>query len=518
MLYDHNASTFVLGCLMNNPALLLNEKYTLTKDDFYNKATKEGNRFHSIIFVCSQKLIEQGANDITEIEIREFVKNYPEQLEVLEDNDYQGYIKTAKKLSNQDNFEIYYQIVRKFSILRAYKNQGFDINEIYDEEEDDETERRKLNGVSIDDINGYFENKIIQIKKKFQSIDIDTKEKKAGANGHEILERFKTSPAMGLNFESKYLTTLWNGWMKKQLYIRSGDTSSGKSRTCLGDLSCVTIPEIYDIEKEKWVENPNQMHSGLYIGCEMELDEEVDPIVWSYISGVESNKITKGTCTTDELARVSRAIDILEQNQLYLCDMPSFNINRLEEKIKEHKILHNIEYVAFDYMMLNSDLVREFVENRGGTSGGAREDQILLELSKELKNLCKKYDVGILTGTQVNGDIGDYRNRDYRVLRGGKAVADKATGGSISMPITEPELNLVQPYIDLYNSRIKGFHERIEPNFVETVYKSRYSEFPKECKIFSYYNLGNMRKTEMFVTDKFFKPISNIKKTIVGVK
>ena len=51
----------------------------------------------------------------------------------------------------------------------------------------------------------------------------------------------------------------------------------------------------------------------------------------------------------------------------------------------------------------------------------------------------------------------------------------------------------------------------ITPNWVETVYKSRFSEFPKECKIFSFYNLGNMRKIEMFVTDKDFKIIKDIK-------
>ena len=117
--------------------------------------------------------------------------------------------------------------------------------------------------------------------------------------------------------------------------------------------------------------------------------------------------------------------------------------------------------------------------------------------------------MGILTSSQVNADIGDYRNRDYRVLRGGKSMADKLTGGSISMPITKQELDMVQPYLEK-----RGFGEHLEPNFVETVYKSRFSKYPKECKIFSYYDLGNMRRTEMFVCDKFFKPI-DVKKVVV---
>jgi hypothetical protein len=103
--------------------------------------------------------------------------------------------------------------------------------------------------------------------------------------------------------------------------------------------------------------------------------------------------------------------------------------------------------------------------------------------------------------------------RDYQVIRGGKAVADKATGGSISMPITTQELKLVEPYIE---KKYRNFNNSIQPNFVETVYKSRFSKYPKECKIFSYYNLGNMRKIEMFVTDKNFKQI-DVPKTIVTV-
>ena len=108
--------------------------------------------------------------------------------------------------------------------------------------------------------------------------------------------------------------------------------------------------------------------------------------------------------------------------------------------------------------------------------------------------------------------ISDFKMRNYQVLRGSKAVADKATGGSISMPITSQELKLVQPICEKLKHKM-GFNY-IEPNFVETVYKSRFSKYPKECKIFSYFNLGNMRKKELFVTDKDFNPI-NVPMTIV---
>ena len=97
-------------------------------------------------------------------------------------------------------------------------------------------------------------------------------------------------------------------------------------------------------------------------------------------------------------------------------------------------------------------------------------------------------------------------------------MADKATGGSISMPITKEELKLVEPYIQNEKFLNPETLCYIEPNFVETVYKSRFSEFPKECKIFSYYDLGTMRKKEMFVTNKNFEPVTDIQPTIVNVQ
>lgn len=504
MIYSHIIADRVLGALIQDTNLCLNSKYPIEKEDF------ECVQFHKILFSTIYNLAIKGVKIVTLIDMEEFLKPYDIQYNICKDNNFEDYLTTIIELGNKDNYEYYYNELRKYSCLREYKEQGFDITEIYDESKEDNS---GLNGWKIEDIVGYFDKKQSSIKRTY-IVDDETTRKKAGDNGIQILKRFKDSPQIGLSFESKFLTTLWDGWQKKQLYIRSGDTSSGKSRSCIGDLACACAKEIYDIKEKKWVENPNGINRGLYLGCEMELNQECDPLVWSYISGVDSAKITKGRSTKEEDKIVERAIKVINDDSIWLTDMPSFNINKLEEEIKYHKHHCNIDYVAFDYILINSALVKEFVQNRG-SSIGARGDEILLELSEGLKNLCKKYDVGMITATQTNADIKDYRNRDYQVIRGGKGVADKATGASISMPITQQELKLVEPYIQNFQKR--GFGNGIEVNWVETAYKARFSEFPKECKIFSYYDLGNMRKEEFFVTDKNFKPIK-IDKTIVQMK
>jgi replicative DNA helicase len=485
---------------LQKPELCLDPTYPIDKSEFQIL-------FHRIIFATIYNLSLEGCKSVSIVDIDTFVSPYVSEYNVLKDNSFEDYIKTVIELTDVENFEYYYKEFRKFSCLNTYRENGFDIKRFYDEDKSEESQLENLNQYTIEDIINYYEGLEVSIKRQFTNDGDDTVRKKAGDNGIDIFHSFKETPMIGLSFESKYLTTLWDGWRKGQLYIRSGDTSSGKSRSCIGDLANICAKEIYDLQENKWMENPNGINKGLYIGCEMNLDEECDPLFWAYISGVESAKITKGKTSKEEDKLVEHAISVVQDSNIYLTDMPSFNIKKIEEEIAYYKRECDIGYVAFDYMLLSNSLVKEFVEQRG-RGVGARGDEILLELSKQLKDMCKKYDIGMITSTQVNADIKDYRNRDYQVLRGGKAVADKATGGSISMPITNQELKLIEPYLER-----RGFG-LLKPNFVETVYKSRFSEYPKECKIFSNYNLGNMRKVEMFVTDKDFKPI-NIPKTIV---
>ena len=505
LIYSKNTASMLLGCLLQNTHLVKSSQYPLTEEDFV------GEIFQKCMFKTIKWLGEKGFQTVGAVDIGGVAEQNEELKEILEDNDYIGFCSMAVELSNVDNFEAYYNEIRRLSCIRDIALiDKKDISELYDID----NQKDLTFGLTAEDILDKVYANQFELKNKYTQKN-DEEFKQAGVDGERVLESFKNKEHEGVAFESKYLTTLWGTFRKKQLYIRSGDTSSGKSRSACGDLACACSPYLYDEDKNMFVPNPNGSNRGLYIGCEMDTDTEVDPLFWSYIANVSSANVTNYRFEADEHSRVMEVIDMLSNNPcIWLAKMPSFNIQRLEEVIKEYKIKHNIDYVAFDYIMLNTAVTKEFIKNRGGLKS-ARGDEILLEISKALKDLAEKYDVGIITATQVNSDIKDYRIRDYQVLRGGKAMADKATGGSISMPITKEELELVKPYLNQSHLNPKTM-TYIEPNFVETVYKSRFSEFPKECKIFSYYDLGTMRKKELFVTNKNFEPVPDIRPTIVN--
>lgn len=494
----------ILGSLMKNPNLLREKKYKLVRKDF-------PDMFHKSIFATINNLVMQEAREIDEIAIDNYLSNYEEHYDIFQQNRGMQYLQIAKEKTSSSNFEYNYNQLKKFTLLRAYQEHGIYTGDIYDPNiagiRQQEEMQAKFDEMSVDDITKHF--KVIQlgIEDEFSSKD-STSVKKAGVGAMATKERFKETPLMGLGMESKMLTTLTRGALQKKVIMSSSDSGGGKSRLSLGDLACLCANEIWDFELNKFIRNPNgKNNSGLYIGSEMDLDEEVEPILWAYISGVATDKILDGEYGEGEEARVDRAIEILEESRIYLVDEPDFNIQSLERHIENHKIKYNITFVIFDYIQLTNELIAEAVAQKRGM--GIREDQVLIGLSQQLKLFTNKYDIWLKTMTQVNGQVEDYKKRDYQIVRGGKGISDKVDSAFIAMPPAPEELELIEPLL-----RKGGFIQT--PNMIVTMYKGRASKYPKGIKIWQYVDFGTMRVTDLFATDKYYNVIE-VEKTYVTV-
>lgn len=496
----------VLGCLMKQPNLLREKKYKLVRNDF-------PDMFHKSIFATINNLVMQDAKEIDEIAIDNYLSNYEEHYEVFQQNRGMQFLQIAKQKTSLSNFDYNYNQLKKFTLLRAYQEQGIYTGDIYDPlivgvRQQGEMQAR-FDEMTTDDIIKHFKTMMLGIEDEF-TVNDSTSVKKAGDGAKEIKEGFKEQPLMGLGVESKMLTTLMRGALQKKFIMSSSDSGGGKSRIAIGDLACLCATEIWDFDKEQFVRNPNGTNNaGLYIGSEMDLNEEVEPIFWAYISGVETDKILDGNYTKEEEARIDRAIDILQDSKIFLVDEPDFSVQSLERHIENHKIKYNIEYVIFDYIQLTNELIAESVAQKRGM--GIREDQVLIGLSQQLKLFTGKYDIWMKTMTQVNGQVDDYKKRDYQILRGGKGISDKTDFAFISMPPVPEELELIEPILKEMGGFVKI------PNMIVTMYKGRTSKFPKGIKIWQHVDLGTMRTEDLFATDQYYKPIS-IEKTYVEVE
>ena len=117
----------------------------------------------------------------------------------------------------------------------------------------------------------------------------------------------------------------------------------------------------------------------------------------------------------------------------------------------------------------------------------------LMMLSNQLKEIAATYNVFISTSTQVNGDgLRPEEKRDQRVLRGSKAIADKVDVAMIVEKLEPEAMEKVQSYIS---------QVRRAPTHLTTIYKIR-SGTRKGIRIYSYINLGNGERQDLFLTDE----------------
>lgn len=278
--------------------------------------------------------------------------------------------------------------------------------------------------------------------------------------------------------------------------------NSGKTTLSIGDACMSGAKYYYDLEKGKYVTNKSYIGNVLFINTEMDLREELDIMFISWISGVSRNKIMDGIYHGDEEERVDKARQILELSGIYVVDNPEFTAKTLEEIIEDYIINKNVKLVVFDYVQNQGYVANELAEESGIPM---REDMVLLTLTDRLKQLSRKYNIPILTGTQLNGRELEMPYPTEACLAGGKSQVRKADCSMIITPLTEKQMNEIEPYIATYTDLPK-------PNLIVHSIKGRASRFPKYIRVYQYVDLGTGRSQDLYVTTKDLQPITNIEK------
>lgn len=488
----------LLGCFANRPNLMLSNKYKIGENDFRCKGCDDA-KFHHILYRTMYNLVASGAEEIDSVVVDTFLRNYPEQYDICKQYDFMSFIPEIKRVASDKNVAYHYEIVRKFAMLREYKATGFDIHEIYDETKDEASQRNKLNSISLRDIDEYFESKRLAIKRNFISTD-NVEHYKAGDDFEFTKEQFKTTPRLGLSFQSPYLNDVYRGIMG--LTLRSGASGSGKTTLSIGDACMSGVKYYYDLEKRKYITNKSYIGNVLFINTEMDLREELDIMFISWISGVSRNKIMDGIYHGDEEERVDKARQILELSGIYVVDNPEFTAKTLEEIIEDYIINKNVKLVVFDYVQNQGYVANELAEESGIPM---REDMVLLTLTDRLKQLSRKYNIPILTGTQLNGRELEMPYPTEACLAGGKSQVRKADCSMIITPLTEKQMNEIEPYIATYTDLPK-------PNLIVHNIKGRASRFPKYIRVYQYVDLGTGRSKDLYVTTKDLQPITSIER------
>ena len=497
MVEDKQACREVIGSIIQNPSLLKTVK--LNQKDF---ATK----FYRLIYAAVNNLYKNGITNIDGVVIDNYLSSYGTQYDLFNKNNGIEFVEKVVELSDQSNFEYYYDRLKKFSLLRMYADNGFSIKDYYDENEVDpkklEQLAKKVDESSIQDILDDFRMKNLQIASEF-GLASDTDICTAGEGLDELRQRFKNESIFGDTYISEYVTTIFRGMRPGKLTIMSAASGSGKSRFMMANACNASITEYYDTDKNQWVKNPNKCEHSLYINTELSLDE-CESFVLAWVSGKKKKKIEEDDLTQEEEARADRAVEIIKRDgTLHMAYHPEYDMDSLENLVEQHIIKYNIKHFFFDYISLTSNLATAFSAEMKGRFP-LREDMALLNVSKKLKEMATKWQISVDTATQTNANLTNGQ-RDASAVKGSRGIVEKADHCYILTKINKKELEKVKP---LCRDGIDN-----TPTHILHVFKNRGGRWTG-IKIFLKVNMGNMRVRDLFCTSYEFEVIKDIQRTI----
>lgn len=484
-LSDKNAIMQIIGGLMKSPFLLNDGKYIFTKNDFDLPLAR------NIYIAITKMVFDERLESITVVDI----DNYFQQNETSYDNFKKQngiqYLNDCLEVSNLNNFDYYYNRVKKLSALRALKADGFDISKIYNENEIDvvkeKIQQEKLNQMTLEDIFEVFTKNINDLQYDYICKD-DSEEGFISTGITNLFEELQQNPEIGVPLQGKIYNTVVRGARQKKYYLISGSTGSGKSRQMIGHACTIAFPEKYDTKKNKWIVT-GKGEKVLFFGTEMEKDE-TQTMILAHISGINEDKILNNYYETpEEKQRIYDAIKVMEhyQENFIFVRVGDPSIGQIKSLIRKEVLKYDIKYVFYDYIFSSPGLLTEY------KNLNLREDVILTLLSTALKDLANELNVFIMSGTQLNGNWQDFKGlRNQNLIRGSKGIVDKIDVGGISLPVTQEEHEVIDVLARKLGKDL--------PTQVQDIYKVRRGKYNR-VRIWSKVDLGTCRTEDLFLTD-----------------
>ena len=504
-LIDRTAYRQIIGSLMHNTLLLL-EYPDIEPTDFIETPMARAC-FHAI-----RRLYEAGAKQLSIFEIDQEFENNRDTAAANQyfSNGGIEFLTSAYEFAEPSNFNIYYNRVKKYSLLYHLQKAHYDISDYYVNDKDNvdpikENEiRERLETSTLDDILNSVEGKFNEIKNNFIN---GKKDKGDPANNiFSLIDSLKEHPDSGPDLEGEIFTNACRGAREGCLFLKSASTNAGKSRTSVFDACRLAYPERWSHERGTFIheldfDEPRQPRKVLFIVTEMDI-EEIQTIMLAYLSGVDEAHILSGRYELDEEERVKYAATIMQKYQGYFLveAISDPNLINVETTIKKYTIMDKVKYVFFDYIHSTASMMNQFAKN------GLREDVILMMMANQLKQIAKDYGVFIFSATQVNakGMETDGEFKDESCIRGSKAVADKCDMGCVISRVSDEVWNNILPKLrqKAREGRVNADYlekEDYKPTHIIDIYKMRRGRY-RGVRIWSHIHLGTGRRLDLFMT------------------
>lgn len=487
---DKSSIKQIIGSLLKHPQYLSEvDKYSLTPQDF-------GDKFDQYIFTSICRLYAGGARKIKPIDIENDLEINPTGKLLFEQNNGIVYLQDAEELSEPENFDIYYNKLKKINLLNALNKIGIDTEDIFGQDLTDPNTyktREKFNDLTIKDIIDNVKKKLTVVEKEYAQGE-SVKSQNSFTGIRELLKEKEGGIDIGPPLQGDYFNQVLSGAKKGNYVVRSAGSGTGKTRRSVGDACYLAFPIRYDPTQGKWIITKN-CYKTLFIATEQTI-EEIQSMIIAYLTGFNESKFKHNNFTREEREIVEQALQVWEkyQDNLYIAQVPNPTIELIKSVVREHCLLYNLEYVFYDYIFIGPSLLNEF------KGFNLRNDEVLLMFSTALKDLAVELNIFIMSSTQVNSNADKTEDlRNESTIAGSRSIINKADVGCVMARPSKQEID---------NLRELNILGEEFPNIVTDIYKVRGGEW-NQVRIWSYVDLGTLRTKDLFITDSRYDEVTN---------
>lgn len=475
---------------MNNPALLNEtDKYLLELSDFKEPLDR-------YVFTAIYNLYINGAEKIHTSDIVNYLQNSFTAKDLIEKENGISFLQDCEQQSDISNFNYYYNKLKKVNLVQELQLSKNKIDEIYCEDilNDRYSEiNERFEKLNTTDIVNSLKLNIANIENKYVLNKL-TEESKANDGIIELLKELEEKPEVGCRLQGDIFNTITRGGRRGKLYLRSGQSAAGKSRSAVGDAAYLAYPIRYDTLLRQWVVTGN-CEKVLYVMTEQDTDE-IKTMLLAYLTGINEENFLYGNLNAEEKERTKIAVDIMNRysdNMLFarVADPCSSVVKNL---FRRYNLQYGVHNFFFDYIFSSPAMLAEYRDLK------IQENVALRLFTTTLKNLAVELNSFIMTSTQLSNlddDKGEFK--DFRNIQGSRSIPNLVDFACvISRPTTE---NLVQ-----LSSFKKAYN--FDPNLVIDVFKNRRGKWTS-IRIWSRQDLGTCRRQDLFVTTPDMKECSD---------
>ena len=134
---------------MKNPLLLVDND--IRKEDCDLRIAK-------IVFTAIQQLFENGAESLTPFEIDTEIEKHEGTYSLYKQDGGLEYVQNCYEYSASENFKVYYERLKKFSLLRILKKNNYDISRYYGENLTIREENEAIQNLDDDSVEEILDN------------------------------------------------------------------------------------------------------------------------------------------------------------------------------------------------------------------------------------------------------------------------------------------------------------------------------------------------------------------------